>query len=249
MESGRGETPFSDAAWTFALPTPGYRMLAEFGDASEGCRLRSRRGVDTTRRFAEVARALAALCVPGRTVVDGEICVFDASGRPDLRRLHERALHPGQRLDSSSVTLCMRDVLVWAGRDVRTLPWLERQRLLRRLPLQRRQGTLRLQRTVYAEGSWLWRQAQALGCESVHAYRHDVRYVAGPSSGWLSIPCTAAAGASGCVSRVSPCEAGCGTVKLQPSLEVAGLPRHGAGAVMGTPVRTRATADAAVSVA
>lgn len=190
MEPMPGSAPFSAAAWVFALPTPGYRMLAELGAETSatrrGVRLRSRRGVDATRWFPEVARALAALHVP-RTVVDGEVCVLDAAGRSDLQMLHARALHPGRPHGSSPVVMCLRDVLVWDGRDVRGLPWRERRQLLQSLPLQ---GTaaLKLERAVRAEGHWLYRQAWALGHEAIHARRADAPYVAGRSLAWLSIP-------------------------------------------------------------
>ena len=193
MEPGGGAAPFNGAAWTFALALPGYRMLAELGAGTDGgargARLRSRHGVDATRWFPEVARALRALRLPGRAVLDGTLCVLDAAGRPDPQRLHERALHHGRRRDIP-VVLCLQDLLVWQGRDVRTLPWLERQQWLRGLPLHG-QRALRLPRTVQGEGWWLWRQAQALGLDGVQAHRRDAPYVAGPSIGWLRIPCAA----------------------------------------------------------
>ncbi|WP_298231647.1 hypothetical protein [uncultured Azohydromonas sp.] len=190
MEPMPGSEPFNAAAWVFALPTPGYRMLAEIGPETgatrRGVRLRSRRGVDATRRFSEVARALAALRV-ARTVVDGEVCVLDAAGRSDLQSLHARALHPGHRPGTSPVVMSLRDVLVWEARDVRGLPWRERQQLLQSLPLQAG-AALRLERTVRAEGHWLFRQALALGSEAIHAHRADAPYEAGRSLVWLSIP-------------------------------------------------------------
>ncbi|NML16076.1 hypothetical protein [Azohydromonas caseinilytica] len=196
MEPGIGTAPFNSAAWAFAMPLSGHRMLAELGAEAGagacGARLRSRRGVDSTRWFPEVVRALGGLRVPGRLVAEGEICVLDAASRPDPQRLHERALHPGRRPGTSAVVLCLRDLLVWEGRDVRALPWLERRQLLHRLPLQGRRA-LQLQRTLRAEGRWLWQQAQALGRDCVHAYRCDAPYVAGPGIGWLRIPCAATA--------------------------------------------------------
>ncbi len=196
MEPSRGTGAFSSAEWVFALPTPGYRMLAEFGLGTgavrrgRGARLRSRRGVDAARWFPEIARALGVLYLP-RTVVDGEVCVLDAAGRSDPRLLHARALHPGHPPGTSPVVMCVRDVLVWDGRDVRSLPWRERRQLLQSLPLQD-QASLKLARAVRAEGHWLYRQACALGHEAIHAHRADAPYVAGRSIAWLSIPVAAA---------------------------------------------------------
>jgi bifunctional non-homologous end joining protein LigD len=185
MEPSLGCAPFSSAEWTFALTTPGYRMLAEFG-AGIGARLRSRRGVDAKRWFPEVAWALAALPT-ARTVVDGGICALDAAGRSDLQRLHARALRPGHPPGTSPVVMCLRDVLVWRGEDVRALPWRERRRRLEGLSLQG-QATLRLEHTMPAQGAWLCRQARALGREAIHAHHAAAPYVAGPSIAWLRIP-------------------------------------------------------------
>jgi bifunctional non-homologous end joining protein LigD len=194
MEPMPGSAPFTGTAWVFALPTPGYRMLAELGpDAGAGrcgAQLRSRHGVDATRWFPEVACALAAIDVP-RTGVDGEVCMFDAAGRSNLQLLHARAMHPGHPPGTSPVAMCLRDVLVWDGRDVRGLPWRERRQLLQSLPL-RGDAALKMERTVRAEGRWLYRQAVALGRETIHAHRVDAPYVAGLSIAWLSIPVAAA---------------------------------------------------------
>jgi bifunctional non-homologous end joining protein LigD len=197
MEPAPGSLPFSSAGWAFSLPATGYRMLAEFGAGvgeargGLGARLRSRRGAEAARWFPEVARALAALSVP-RTVVDGEVCVLDAAGRSDLALLHARALQPGRLPGTSPVVLCLRDVLVWEGRDVRALPWHERRQLLQTLPLQERPA-LKRECIVRAEGLWLYRQAQAIGHEAIHAHRADAPYVAGPSIAWVSIAVAAGA--------------------------------------------------------
>lgn len=194
MDPSRVATPFSGAGWVFSFATPGYRMLAEFGGGGGGLgatwhglgsSLRSRRGVDATRWFPEVARALSTLGAQ-RTVVDGDVCVLDAAGRSDLPSLHARALHPGRMAGTSAVLLCLRDLLVWQGRDVRGLAWSARRQLLESLPLGDRPA-LRLQRVVRAEGRWLHRQAQALGHATLHAWLKDAPYVAGHSPAWVSI--------------------------------------------------------------
>lgn len=201
MEPGHAGAPFNGARWAFALPLSGHRVLAAFGQgvrgngvaAWPGCRLRSRRGVEAVRWFPEVARALAALRRPALTVADGEICVLDADGRSNPALLHERSLQcPGRRPGGPPAVLVLRDLLVWEGRDVRTLPWTERRGLLCSLPLQDHPA-LRLQRCVEAEGLWLARQARALGHAAIEAFRHDAPYVAGPGIGWLRVPVAAGA--------------------------------------------------------
>lgn len=83
------------------------------------------------------------------------------------------------------------DLLVHDGRDVRHLAWLERQRLLKALPLAGHPNLL-AQRWMHAEGDWLFRQALALGRPGLQGHRLEGRYRGGRSSDWITIPCTAA---------------------------------------------------------
>jgi bifunctional non-homologous end joining protein LigD len=66
--------PFHRAGWVFEEKVDGWRIVAY----KDGQRLRlvSRNGVDHTRRFADVAAAIAKLSA--RTLVlDGEIAIYD----------------------------------------------------------------------------------------------------------------------------------------------------------------------------
>jgi bifunctional non-homologous end joining protein LigD len=145
--------------------------------------------VDVSRWFPEVAEALAAIDA-ARTVLDGHVCVLDAAGRCDVRRLHERALQPGLLPGGTPVVLCVQDVLVHEGDDVRALPCWKRRRLLRGL-LVDEGPVLRRQRSVVGQGEWLAEQARVLGRSALLAKRLDAPYRGGPSRSWLSISCTA----------------------------------------------------------
>jgi len=78
--------PVSPAGWIFEEKIDGWRMLA-YKDGRT-VRLESRNGVDQTRRFPDLAAAVAAL--PGRTlVVDGEVAIFDRQLRSRFDWLRE----------------------------------------------------------------------------------------------------------------------------------------------------------------
>ena len=185
MLPARAGTPFTDAAWAFELPPGGYRVLAEFGSVPS--RLHSMRHLDLTRWFPEVAEAFDGLDM-ARTVLDGHVCVLDVGGRNDAQRLHERALQPGLQPGGSPVVYCVQDLLVAHGCDLRDLPWSERQRLLRELPLGDG-GTVRRGHALHGDGEWLARQAVALGHGAVVAKRRDAPYRGGRCPHWLWIPC------------------------------------------------------------
>ncbi|HEU4727006.1 MAG TPA: DNA polymerase ligase N-terminal domain-containing protein, partial [Kofleriaceae bacterium] len=82
------DAAFSSDDWVFELKYDGFRMLA-FGGAGRG-ELRYRSGQDPTPRYPELTSALRALPVPG-VVLDGEIVMLDADGKPDFHRLAARA--------------------------------------------------------------------------------------------------------------------------------------------------------------
>src|SRR5438094_1578230 len=89
------EEPFRKAGWVFEPKLDGYRIVATHdGGLAE---LISRNGNDLTAGFPEVARAVRALPVP-RAVLDGELVVPDAGGRPSFQALQKRA-RLGRALD------------------------------------------------------------------------------------------------------------------------------------------------------
>jgi bifunctional non-homologous end joining protein LigD len=66
--------PFHRDGWVYEEKYDGWRIGA-YKDGRH-VRLVSRRGVDHTERFADIAAAVR--CLPARTLIlDGEVCVFD----------------------------------------------------------------------------------------------------------------------------------------------------------------------------
>jgi bifunctional non-homologous end joining protein LigD len=116
----------------------GYRCLARAGGGAP-VELRTKRGVDCTQWFPEIAQVLSELA-GGPHVIDGEISVLDDIGRSDFERLQQRVRRQRRTPGSDPVTLCAFDVLYVDGRNVMGLPLMERKELLRELlePLRRR---------------------------------------------------------------------------------------------------------------
>ena len=67
--------------WLYEVKIDGYRAIA--GRFGSDVLLRSRNNSDFTGAFPAIAAALN--CLPYATVVDGEMAVLDAKGRPFLR--------------------------------------------------------------------------------------------------------------------------------------------------------------------
>jgi bifunctional non-homologous end joining protein LigD len=83
--------PFRGAGWIYEEKVDGWRIVA-YKDRDR-VRLLSRCGVDHTKRFADVARAITKLSA--RTLgLDGEIAIYDQQLRSRLGWLRAR---PGRR--------------------------------------------------------------------------------------------------------------------------------------------------------
>src|ERR1044071_3552096 len=181
------EEPFRKAGWVFEPKLDGYRIVATVDSGSPV--LISRNGNDLTAGFPEVARAVRALPVP-RAVLDGELVVLDAGGRPSFQGLQKRS-RLGRALDvrraaaGSPAVYFVFDLLEFDGRDVRGLALLERKRLLAMLlpPL----GPIRYLEHFDQDGVAVMEHATALGFEGVVAKRADAPYRSGRQPVWLKI--------------------------------------------------------------
>ncbi|HEX3761921.1 MAG TPA: DNA ligase D [Kofleriaceae bacterium] len=181
------DAPFSSDDWVFELKYDGYR-LAAFGGAGQA-ELRYRSGQDPTLRYPELTSALRALPVPG-VVLDGEVVVLDAEGKPDFQRLAVRAqTHRASEILRAAlagpVTYMAFDLLGAAGYDLRGLPLLVRKSLLARLLPGL--GPLKLAEHIPSQGEALLAQVAARGLEGVVAKRAASPYRSIRSRDWLKI--------------------------------------------------------------
>jgi bifunctional non-homologous end joining protein LigD len=158
MLLGERAQPFDDPAWTFELAYDGYRTLAEFGGGH--ATLKSRSGFDASNAFAEISVALAT--VPGGPhIVDGEVCVLDASGRSDFKRLQARAQQHRWQPNADPVVYCVFDLLVHDGRDITAWPLRERKRQLAKV-FDALPPAVLLVDSIAASGVWVYDRALAL---------------------------------------------------------------------------------------
>lgn len=118
MKASLGTLPHDESGWAFEVKWDGYRTLA-FVDGGQ-VRLQSSNSYDVTHKYPELA-PLADGVVAERAILDGELVVLDAEGRPrfELIQRHE-----------SQAALYVFDVLSVDGHDTIALPYEERRRLL-----------------------------------------------------------------------------------------------------------------------
>lgn len=183
-----GERPFSDPNWLFEIKWDGVRALARIDDGS--VTLRSRNGLDITKRYPELANLPDALAVR-RAILDGEIVALDARGHSDFERLQER-MHvraPGESLVKQiPVVYFAFDLLYCDGYDLRETPLLGRKQLLRRL--LHTSERFRYSDHHMEQGKELFELAGKNSLEGIVAKRADSRYVSDRSASWVKLKIT-----------------------------------------------------------
>jgi bifunctional non-homologous end joining protein LigD len=181
------DAPFGDPRWSWEPKLDGYRVLAFVEDGK--VELKSRRGgLQLTRAFPGLIAELAKQGAP--MVLDGEIVVLDAQGRPSFNALQERAQMKTARdiaaaeSKSPAVLYCF-DLLHFAGLGLREAPYGDRRRWLAQCLMP----TPHVQLMHAADdGRALYEAALANGFEGVIAKRKDSKYEAGRrSSAWLKV--------------------------------------------------------------
>jgi len=181
------EEPFSDPDWVFEVKYDGFRMLAVRED--EKGWLRYRRGKEATRTFPEIAAAVGRLPFDG-VVLDGEIVVLDATGRPSFQALQRRFQIAATRdiaraALTTPATLFAFDLLAVEGYDLRPLALLERKRILRMvLPIA---GPLKYSDHIAERGEEMFDGVGSLGLEGIVAKKADSPYREGRTTSWLRI--------------------------------------------------------------
>ena len=178
---------FAKPGWVFEPKLDGYRALATHDGNAPA--LKSRNGNDLTSAFPDVARAVRALPVP-RAVIDGELVILNADGKPSFQALQKRArltraIDVRRAAAESPAVFYAFDLLGFEDRDLRALPLTERKRILRMLlpPL----GPLRFVDHYEQDGRALMEHVTALGLEGVVGKKADAPYKAGRSPHWVKI--------------------------------------------------------------
>jgi bifunctional non-homologous end joining protein LigD len=168
--------------WLHEIKYDGYRALCRI----EGGRARMfvRSGQDWTDRFGRVARACAALPVD-TAWLDGEVVVFDASGRSSFEALQE-ALGGDARAGLSYLVF---DLLHLDGADLRLLALEQRKQRLAALLRRAGGDILRYGDHVVGRGPAFLRQACEHGLEGIVSKRRDAPHREGRHPDWRKARC------------------------------------------------------------
>ena len=174
----------SGPGWRYEFKWDGVRVLAVFDGRSP--QLFARSGTLVTAAYPEIA----GLSLPAGSVLDGEMVVLDASGRPSFtalaERMHVREPARAARLAASlPVTYMIFDLLRYDGTPLLSLPYGERRARLEQLDLA---GPHWMVPPVFTDGAATAEAARENRLEGVVAKRSDTPYVPGlRSPDWIKV--------------------------------------------------------------
>ena len=172
----RRPEPFDSDEYLYELKIDGFRALAQISEGKG--QLISRNG-NVFRGFADLATWIAEHLKVEDAVLDGEIACIDSEGRPIFKNLLFRK--------SASIFVAF-DLLYLNGKDLRTLPLIERKRQLRKLLGRRRSRILYLDH-VENDGKLLVEQIVKMDLEGMVCKRKNAPYRATekPSPHWIKV--------------------------------------------------------------
>jgi bifunctional non-homologous end joining protein LigD len=170
--------------WSYEFKWDGVRVLSVFDGGPP--RLYARSGATVTLAYPEIS----PLELPPGTLLDGEMVVFDAAGRPSFtalaERMHVREPARAARLAVTlPVTYMIFDLLRYAGEDLMHLPYAVRRARLEDLDLA---GANWMVPPVFPDGAATEAAARENRLEGVVAKRLDTPYVPGlRSPDWVKV--------------------------------------------------------------
>ena len=179
-QSDLRDRPPKGADWIHEVKFDGYRVqLHKRGDAAV---IFSRNGLDFTRRYGAIARALARMRVKS-VILDGEL-VASIEGIPRLRALGGRRPAPAIRC------AWVFDVLEFNGVDLRPLPLMKRRLRLERLMQRVELGPIRLSE-IFEDAERLLAACEKRGLRGIVSKRRAAPYGSGKTHSWIKVGCKA----------------------------------------------------------
>jgi bifunctional non-homologous end joining protein LigD len=170
--------------WAYEFKWDGVRVLSQFSGGPP--RLWARSGAAVTPAYPEIS----GLSLPDGSLLDGEMVVLDAAGRPSFtalaERMHVRDPSRAARLAASlPVTYMIFDLLRYGGVSLLDLPYSSRRERLEQLDLA---GPHWMVPPVFLDGAATEAAARENHLEGVVAKRLSAAYVPGARSpDWIKV--------------------------------------------------------------
>jgi ATP-dependent DNA ligase len=169
------EKPPSGPQWLHEIKLDGFRMAARLDNGR--VQLLTRTGLDWTGKYPSAVAALANINIKS-AYLDGELCGVGAAGLPSFA--HTQAATDGER--GVRLVYYAFDLLHLDGRDVATLPLIERKALLE--PLIAHKPGLQFNGHEPGDDELILKHAGKLGFEGVVSKTIDAPYAPGNRGLW-----------------------------------------------------------------
>jgi bifunctional non-homologous end joining protein LigD len=175
--------PASGPLWGHEIKFDGYRMQLRVAHGK--VRLLTRRGLDWTGRFAQIAQAANGF---PDCLIDGEIVALNSDGISDFARLQDALA----KESTDELIFFAFDLLYATGRDLRDVPLEQRKDLLESL-LKRVNTSQRIRFVEHftSNGGEILEAACRAGLEGIISKRLDAPYRSGRGDSWTKAKCRA----------------------------------------------------------
>lgn len=168
--------------WIHELEYHGSRTQAHLIDGKPV--LYSGDGVDCSRTFASIAQALRLLAARD-AILDGEVIVPDERGAADEHEL-QRDIDAGR---TDRFVYFVFDLLYLDGFDLRSVPLIERKRLLAHLLKAIPMRLIRLAEHLEADGPAVLERACEMNIRGIVSKKRASAYRAGTQDTWVKVKC------------------------------------------------------------
>lgn len=172
--------------YSYEVKWDGIRVLIYF--ENDEVRIMSRSGREITDRFPELQ--IPDCCKVEHAVLDAEIVVLDAQGRPlfheVISRMHRKGKQPIAKAGKSKPVTCyIFDLISIDGWDIMHVPLDRRRKWLQTIL---KQGTYYRMSQSFADGQQLFDAIELQGMEGIMAKRKVSTYLPGTrSDNWIKI--------------------------------------------------------------
>ena len=166
--------------WVFEIKYDGYRSIA-FAQNGK-VKIFSRNGVDYSKKFETITKSLEKIDAKN-FVLDGEVVVFDASGKSDFGLLQD-AIKNAQ----NTLVFVVFDLLALDGQDIRQNTLLNRKKRLEMLVFKAEPNIVYSQHVTQGKKALEFAQKNAL--EGIVAKRTTSFYLGTRNEDWIKVKCT-----------------------------------------------------------
>lgn len=172
------DKPFDSPDWIFEIKWDGYRAIGE-ADGKK-VQLYSRTFQSFNKIFHPIVEALETLDT--QAIFDGEVVVLDKKGKSDFQSLQNY-----QKTGKGDIRYYIFDVLYFNGRDLRSLPLIERKVQLRTILPKDPRSLLQYSDHIDGQGKKFYAAALKKGLEGIMAKEKQSPYESKRTKKWLKI--------------------------------------------------------------